>query len=142
MTQAGSGAQNVENLLKFVLNFRFCAWKIFPPNMELPKSDEVENLNGNIDVIVQTDDRLKGLEPVEVKPDPENAHGVKPDPEDAHGVKPQIQETPKVDPEFVLTTKNLERVREELRQEEILQGKKSPLKNITAEPVKNEPVRI
>ena len=48
-------------------------------------------------------------------------------------------ETP---PELCLTTKNLERVREELRQEEILQGRKSPFKIETASssPVKLETV--
>ena len=46
-------------------------------------------------------------------------------------------------PELCLTTKNLERVREELRQEEILQGRKSPFKIETASssPVKLETVR-
>lgn len=39
-------------------------------------------------------------------------------------------------PDFVLTTKNLERVKEELRQEEILQGRKSPFKSETASPIK------
>ena len=45
-------------------------------------------------------------------------------------------------PELCLTTKNLERVREELRQEEILQGRKSPFKIETASssPVKLETV--
>ena len=47
----------------------------------------------------------------------------------------------KLDPDFNLTTKNLERVREELRQEEILQGRKSPFKSETASPVKLETVR-
>eukprot|EP00093_Oithona_nana_P011637 11637.XXX_468499_465056_1 [CDS] Oithona nana genome sequencing. len=49
-------------------------------------------------------------------------------------------ETP---PELCLTTKNLERVREELRQEEILQGRKSPFKIETASssPVKLETVK-
>ena len=49
---------------------------------------------------------------------------------------------PKTDPEFVLTTKNLERVREELRQEEILTGKISPLKSVSASPIKNELVLV
>ena len=45
----------------------------------------------------------------------------------------------RLDPEFVLTTKNLERVREDLRQEEILQGKKSPIKIDTpTSPMKTE----
>ena len=47
----------------------------------------------------------------------------------------------KPEPDFNLTTKNLERVREELRQEEILQGRKSPFKSETASPVKLETVR-
>merc|ERR1712004_367780 len=49
-------------------------------------------------------------------------------------------ETP---PELCLTTKNLERVREELRQEEILQGRKSPFEIETASssPVKLETVK-
>ena len=46
------------------------------------------------------------------------------------------------DPDFVITTKNLERVREDLRQEEILQGRKSPFKSETASPVKVESVRL
>merc|ERR1711981_276881 len=45
----------------------------------------------------------------------------------------------RLDPEFVLTTKNLERVREDLRQEEVLQGRKSPIKIDTpASPMKTE----
>lgn len=43
-----------------------------------------------------------------------------------------------VDPEFVLSTKNLERVREELRQEEIMKELKAPLKSEPASPTKAE----
>ena len=53
------------------------------------------------------------------------------------------QETP-LDPEFVLTTKNLERVRDDLRQEVVLQGRKSPAKDLPASsfgtPIKSENV--
>lgn len=45
------------------------------------------------------------------------------------------------DREFVLTTKNLERVREDLRQEEVLHGKKSPLKSVSASPNKHELIK-
>jgi len=47
------------------------------------------------------------------------------------------------DREFVLTTKNLERVREDLRQEEALQGKKSSNtpKSVSASPIKQELVK-
>jgi len=45
------------------------------------------------------------------------------------------------DREFVLTTKNLERVREDLRQEEVLQGKKSPLKSVSASSNKHELIK-
>ena len=41
-------------------------------------------------------------------------------------------------PEFVLSTKNLERVREELRQEEIMKELKPPLKSEPASPTKAE----
>ena len=54
-----------------------------------------------------------------------------------NGVGSKVEETEitaPTDREFVLTTKNLERVREELRQEEVLQGKKSPLKSVSASP--------
>ena len=37
-------------------------------------------------------------------------------------------EPPSHDPEFILTTKNLERVREDLRQEEVLKGQRSPIR--------------
>ena len=58
-----------------------------------------------------------------------------------NGVGSKVEETEitaPTDREFVLTTKNLERVREELRQEEVLQGKKSPLKSVSASPNKHE----
>ena len=58
-----------------------------------------------------------------------------------NGIDNKVEETETIattDREFVLTTKNLERVREELRQEEVLQGKKSPLKSVSASPNKHE----
>lgn len=53
-------------------------------------------------------------------------------------VKEETEIIAPTDREFVLTTKNLERVREELRQEEVLQGKKSPLKSVSASSNKHE----
>ena len=53
----------------------------------------------------------------------------------------EVKKEPEIvsnDREFVLTTKNLERVRDELRQEEVLHGKKSPLKSVNASPIKQE----
>jgi len=61
-----------------------------------------------------------------------------------NGVGSKVEETEitaPTDREFVLTTKNLERVREELRQEEVLQGKKSPLKSVSASPNKHELIK-
>ena len=57
----------------------------------------------------------------------------------------EVKKEPEIvsnDREFVLTTKNLERVRDELRQEEVLHGKKSPLKSVNASPIKQELVNI
>ena len=57
-----------------------------------------------------------------------------------------IKQEKTLDPEFVLTTKNLERVREDLRQEEVLQGRKSPVKDLPASsfgtPIKSENVSL
>ena len=53
----------------------------------------------------------------------------------------EVKKEPEIvsnDREFVLTTKNLERVRDELRQEEVLHGKKSPLKSVNASSIKQE----
>ena len=57
----------------------------------------------------------------------------------------EVKKEPEIvsnDREFVLTTKNLERVRDELRQEEVLHGKKSPLKSVNASPIKQELVNV
>ena len=58
-----------------------------------------------------------------------------------NGIVSEVKKEPEIvsnDREFVLTTKNLERVRDELRQEEVLHGKKSPLKSVNASPIKQE----
>ena len=58
-----------------------------------------------------------------------------------NGIVSKVKKEPEIvsnDREFVLTTKNLERVRDELRQEEVLHGKKSPLKSVNASPIKQE----
>ena len=58
-----------------------------------------------------------------------------------NGIVSEVKKEPGIvsnDREFVLTTKNLERVRDELRQEEVLHGKKSPLKSVNASPIKQE----
>jgi hypothetical protein len=62
-----------------------------------------------------------------------------------NGIVSEIKKEPENvsnDREFVLTTKNLERVRDELRQEEVLHGKKSPLKSVNASPIKQELVNV
>jgi len=56
----------------------------------------------------------------------------------------EVKKEPEIvsnDREFVLTTKNLERVRDELRQEEVLHGKKSPLKSVNASSIKQELIK-
>lgn len=61
-----------------------------------------------------------------------------------NGIVSEIKKEPEIvsnDREFVLTTKNLERVRDELRQEEVLHGKKSPLKSVNASPIKQELIK-
>ena len=58
-----------------------------------------------------------------------------------NGIVSKVKKEPEIvsnDREFVLTTKNLERVRDELRQEEVLHGKKSPLKSVNASSIKQE----
>ena len=58
-----------------------------------------------------------------------------------NGIVSEVKKEPEIvsnDREFVLTTKNLERVRDELRQEEVLHGKKSPLKSVNASSIKQE----
>ena len=58
-----------------------------------------------------------------------------------NGIVSEVKKEPEIvsnDREFVLTTKNLERVRDELRQEEVLHGKKSPLKSVNAPSIKQE----
>ena len=62
-----------------------------------------------------------------------------------NGIVSEVKKEPEIvsnDREFVLTTKNLERVRDELRQEEVLHGKKSPLKSVNASPIKQELVNV
>ena len=58
-----------------------------------------------------------------------------------NGIVSEVKKEPEIvsnDREFVLTTKNLERVRDELRQEEVLHGKKSPLKSVNSPSIKQE----
>lgn len=58
-----------------------------------------------------------------------------------NGIVSEVKKEPEIvsnDREFVLTTKNLERVRDELRQEEVLHGKKSPLKSVNTPSIKQE----
>ena len=110
----------------------------------------------NVELVVETG-KINGestdhkLESSELKKETvitSNLNPSKPFPLDNGVVNEVKQETlkdiiaPKTDPEFVLTTKNLERVREELRQEEILTGKISPLKSVSASPIKNELVLV
>ena len=94
--------------------------KMEPPMAEESMSKKSESQNDNISELVK-----KEAPALDTAPN-DNVH-----------VQTAIS-----DPDFVITTKNLERVREDLRQEEILQGRKSPFKSETASPVKVESVRL
>ena len=137
--------------------------------MESPKADEIPGSTG---VNAQPEDNLDKNElkdeittTAAVKLEPEKVNGeslsvaiaseLKKDIVDdvvsanrkpnENGIVSEVKKEPEIvsnDREFVLTTKNLERVRDELRQEEVLHGKKSPLKSVNASPIKQELVNI
>ena len=94
--------------------------------------------------LLEEDETMK----VEEKPTQLNHDGIISTPKE-NGDETKVETTNSIkqeilDPEFVLTTKNLERVREDLRQEEVLQGRKSPVKDLPTSsfgtPIKSENV--
>ena len=113
--------------------------------MEEPKSEEPLE-NGHVEAIPATTEAV----PEQPKEETEmtTTTAIKIESSDISTEQPTEVKVEKVaapvkpEPDFNLTTKNLERIREELRQEEILQGRKSPFKSETASPVKLETVLI
>ena len=85
--------------------------------------------------VARSNTAVKGVAILAMTTVTENGVGNKVDETETETIAP-------TDREFVLTTKNLERVREDLRQEEVLHGKKSPLKSVSASPNKHELVNL
>ena len=110
--------------------------------MELPSPTSETSAMPNCHIEVNSESQAKS-EPEKDNEHPPKVAEMKDEPvETKHQVseiKPAIAKST-ADPEFALTTKNLERIREELRQEEIMQGRKSPFKSETSSPIKLEPV--
>ena len=110
--------------------------------MEEPKSEEPLE-NGQATVPELKVHESQSEETVKVEETSELSVAIKEEIQEVKNVcQTELTNTSGANDNFSLTTKNLERVREELRQEEILQGRKSPFKSETAasSPVKLETV--